>query len=841
MDTRSSTQPAVPDSTQPNVEKSGRAPTQIAQGAIPPANPQTGPISRPQSTFASAATAPPLPSDASPKVAPPGAANRSSYAPTDLFDRAARVGTHMQGAQGLSSAGSESPKVRLTLGKVIPGTRYRIIRWLGEGGMGVVYEAEHVDIERRVALKILRFDLSRQPKMIQVFKDEAKAAGRLGSQYLVDLYDFGELADGRLFFAMELLDGEDLVPADEHAFMPPDELIPVLRQLCKGLGVAHKAGVVHRDIKPENIIRTSSADGRQQIKIVDFGISSMLAAGQQGDTLAGTPHYMAPELITAQPYDGRLDIYALGCMAYEMLVGRPPFESKTIETLLEKQVTEVPVSPRVCCPQREIPGELDSVIMRCLAKEPNARFRDTADLEAALCEAQIAAGITTAWDDLPLPDLPDDPQRHATIAARMPSLANPPKKRGWVWPVVAAASSLVAVGLAGFLILGRGPTEDEMGEIDILTADARSAAARANWIVPPLEDLDADTAYKKVRALEDLEGSAEDMGDERGIVLRQEFAGTLIKQADELWDFGVKDLAQHYYFQSLVFDDSSAYAFERSNATPGMLSMYIDRANNGKFNDSDRVVSSLAAAELEQDPEVKEERMARAQAMMDADESSDLVMAESPSIRKLRSSRKRSKKPTERDEAADEVDPLVAMATRDAPAVGETAAVELDENVGDEPEVEAPAVDESTRGDRRRSKKHRKTTDPTVLLGKAERDPERAATLADEGMKALRAGRRSEASSLFNQAISNDRKNAKALMGLSDVYFDTGKNQKALEYAEKAVRASPANRSYRLKLGDAYFKVLRYKDALEQYEQAKKRGSTKADARIAKVHAKLGG
>ena len=108
-------------------------------------------------------------------------------------------------------------------------------------------------------------------------------------------------------------------------------------------------------------------------------------------------------------------------------------------------------------------------------------------------------------------------------------------------------------------------------------------------------------------------------------------------------------------------------------------------------------------------------------------------------------------------------------------------------------------------------------------------------------MAALRAGQRSKAASLFNQAISFDRKNAKALMGLSDVYFDTGKNQKAVEYAERAVRASPANKSYRLKLGDAYFKVLRYRDALEQYEKAKAKGSTRAQARIDKVKAKLGG
>ena len=127
------------------------------------------------------------------------------------------------------------------------------------------------------------------------------------------------------------------------------------------------------------------------------------------------------------------------------------------------------------------------------------------------------------------------------------------------------------------------------------------------------------------------------------------------------------------------------------------------------------------------------------------------------------------------------------------------------------------------------------------MLGNAERDPAKAKQLAEQGQAALRAGRRNEASSLFNQAIAYDHTNAAALSGLSDIYFDTGADQKAVVYAEKAVNASPANQTYRLKLGDAYYKVLRYNDALAQYEEAKKRGSTKAEERITKVKAKLGG
>ncbi len=803
MPARPSTQPAVSDATDPSQSVLGRAPTQIARGAVPP----------PVATGPTQPFGPPRHEDAA------------------TFTRENRLGTYVRGGDNLQTPGSDA-KLRLTTGKTIPGTRYKIIRWLGEGGMGVVYEAEHVDIERRVALKILRFDLSQQAHMVKVFKDEAKAAGRLGSQYLVDLYDFGELSDGRLFFVMELLDGHDLVPPDELYSMDPGTFIPIMRQTCKGLGVAHRAGVVHRDIKPENVLTTTAPDGREQIKIVDFGISSMLAASAQGGTgLAGTPHYMAPELILGQPFDGRLDIYALGCMAYEFLVGRTPFDAKTVEALLEMQVNELPVSPRRARPDAEIHPAIDALIMRCLAKDPAQRFVDTAHLEAALCEAQIAAGIQTDWDDLPLPELPSDPERVAAIAARMPSIHQGGRKaRSWLWPVFAGLSTLAASGLGLFLWMNGGPTKDEVDDVERLTTEARAEASRTHWVVPPEEDPEA-SAYVKVLALEALEGSAEDLGDERGQVLRKEFSATLTKYADELYDNGAQGPARQYYFYALVFDETNKSAFERSMTTPVALGMYIDQAKQGVFTNADRAMSAVAAAEVEQDPEKKEAKLAEVVAMMDKSQDDPSMIMVSEGV-----GRKAMASTTRRGASDNELDPLVAAVVKDPPPLADPSDFELSE-----PEPEVPAEATTETGPRAKKTRRTQTADPTELLGQAERDPDQAAALAEEGMTALHAGQRSKAASLFNQAISFDRMNAKALMGLSDVYFDTGKSQKALEYAERAVRASPSNESYRLKLGDAYFKVLRYRDALEQYEKAKAKGSTRAQARIEKVLAKTGG
>ena len=752
--------------------------------------------------------------------APPTSAARPRTRARAATDRASRIGTHFQGAEGLQAPGAE--KLRLVAGKVVPGTRYRIVRWVGEGGMGVVYEAEHVDIERRVALKILRFDLSQQPRMVQVFKDEARAAGKLGSPHVVEIYDFGELADGRLFFAMELLKGSDLV-LDEGETLEPAKVIGILRQVCKGLLAAHRQDIVHRDVKPENIITTTGVDDRATVKVVDFGISAMLAAGpaQSSGGIAGTPHYMAPEQVLGGEFDARLDVYALGCTAYELLTGEPPFDADTVGELLQKHIDEAPVPPTRRRADLSIPPALEAVVMRCLAKQPDERFPDMAELEAALCEAQIQARLITAWDDLPLPDIPDI-ERRERIRQNRPTVEIDRPKRSMLWPIVAGAASLVAVGLAAMLALG-GPTQEETDQVEMLVSEAKAAAAKSNWLYPSADDPDAKTALSALTELAALEGSAEDLAEERAEELSTEFAATLVRQGDFLWDHGAKDLAQASYMDALVFDDEQERAIERlEGVPPGLVASSSQRAHEGQLSDAETLLSLLAEAEATEDAKRKQALEEQAVALADA---TPLPAAAATRI----------------DSVVSE-DSLFARRARRRAAAEPEPEPELD-TPEERPEiVEAEeAIEEADDAGKSPSVKRRRRQDPTALLGTAEADPQKAAELADQGQAALRAGRRSEAASLFNQAIAFDRRNGKALMGLSDVYFDTGQNQKAVIYAEKAVKASPGNESYRLKLGDAYYKVLRYKDALEQYEEAKRRGSTRADSRIDKVRGKLGG
>ena len=757
--------------------------------------------------------------------------------------RGTQVGTQLSGAQGLSMPRADAPTLRLAPGVIVPGTRYRIVRWLGEGGMGVVYEAEHLDIERRVALKILRFDLSQQPKMAQVFREEARAASRLGSPNIVEVYDFGGLPDGRLFFCMELLQGSDLVPNTIRDTMDPGELVATLRQVCKGLHAAHQAGVVHRDVKPENIISTIRNGRRGFIKVVDFGISAMLAAGRkdgEAGTVTGTPHYMAPEQILNQEFDGRLDIYAVGCMAYELLVGHPPFDSPNLPELLQAQLEDPPVPPRQARPDAVIPEPVEEVVLRCLAKDPDDRYADMADLEAALCEAQIAAGLHTPWDDLPLPEL-DDVERRERLLREMPSPIEDftGRRRRWVWPAVAGISILAAAATGAYALV-REPSQEQIDQVDVLVNQAREAAVRSNWVVPPPEQPDVATAYQKVLELEEIDGLAARLGDQTGQRLRSEFSTTLIQYGDQFWPVpDARPIARDWYIYALMFDPDNDKAFERSGLSRGQLAQFAEDVRTGRFRTVDLALSRLMAAAVETDA-TRREQLEQQAAAADVELS---MMGETVLSRFARAAKvdisSRSAPASTNADLEREVEAILLdeeeqarRALESAQDLAEDSPEDVLEVTDDEPPSASPAASS------RRKRPTRRAKEPQ--LETAARDPQRAAELAAQGVAALRAGRRSAAESLFNQAIAHDRANTTALMGLADVYFDLGANQRAVLYAERAVKAAPRTQTYRLKLGDAYFKVLRYRDALTQYEEAQKLGESRAEQRIAKVRAKLG-
>ncbi len=304
------------------------------------------------------------------------------------------------------------------VGRILAG-RYHLESVLGRGGMGVVYTARHIAISRTIAVKVLRRDLARSGDAVARFHREARAAASIGSPYIVDVFDFGFTDDGDAYIAMERLEGTDLRQlVREHGALAPARALQIVRQIAKGLAAAHARGIVHRDLKSENVF-VCRRDGADHIKLLDFGISKVTEIDDARGPLTsegvvmGTPHYMAPELLHgAMAADQRADIYALGCVLYEMLTGSVPFSGRTAMEVAYKHVHE-PVEP----PSKRRAGlapALDKLVLHALAKIPDERIHDAEAFLSALDALERAPSST-----LP-PPVADAP---ATPVARRSSSA----------------------------------------------------------------------------------------------------------------------------------------------------------------------------------------------------------------------------------------------------------------------------------------------------------------------------------------------------------------------------------------------------------------------------------
>ena len=284
--------------------------------------------------------------------------------------------------------------------------RYVIDRKLGVGGMGVVFEAHHNVIDKRVALKVLRRELTRDKAGARRFLQEARAASKIGHAHIVDVTDFGSFPDGAPYFAMEYIDGQTLASfIANNAPVPVDVALPIVGQLARGLHAAHEKGVIHRDLKPDNVFLIER-DGRPNyVKILDFGIARVIsddAAARTRLTRAGsvfgTPRYMAPEQAQgASDVDARIDVYALGTILYELLTGRVPHQSKNAVTTIAMQISQPIVPPSQVNPSARVSSALEEVVMMSLARDRSDRFSSMLAFETALSE--VAAGV--AVESLP--------------------------------------------------------------------------------------------------------------------------------------------------------------------------------------------------------------------------------------------------------------------------------------------------------------------------------------------------------------------------------------------------------------------------------------------------------
>jgi serine/threonine protein kinase len=270
------------------------------------------------------------------------------------------------------------PKTDGIIGTLIDG-RYLIKRLIGEGGMGLVYEAEHMEIGRRVAVKVLHAMYTRQSEVLARFRSEARAATRIGHPHIIDVFDSGTTVDGAVYFVMEFLQGRDLMQLiEDEGPLPAARAIAIARQICQALRAAHKAGILHRDLKPENVFLVKRDGHNDFVKVLDFGIAKTMEAVTERvgrltnpGVAMGTPEYMAPEQAAGQPVDARADVYAVGAIIYEMMCGRPPHEGTNIMEVLTRKATVAPTPLEVLRP--DVPRDLERLVMRTLAISPDLR------------------------------------------------------------------------------------------------------------------------------------------------------------------------------------------------------------------------------------------------------------------------------------------------------------------------------------------------------------------------------------------------------------------------------------------------------------------------------------
>jgi serine/threonine protein kinase len=285
------------------------------------------------------------------------------------------------------------------IGVTIDG-RYRILTVLGEGGMGTVYEAEHVEIGKKFALKILHPLYSRQADLVSRFRREARAASTIGHPNIVDVSDFGTTDDGLFYCVMERLEGVELGDVlGDLGRLPPERAVAIATQMCRALAAAHAAGIIHRDLKPENVFLTTRDNVADFVKILDFGIAKAPGAEETARLTSpgiamGTPEYMAPEQAAGKGSDARSDVYAVGAILYEMMTGRAPHEGDNAMEVLHKKANENPVPVRALRP--DVPENLESVIMRSLEREPSARPQTMNQLEYELVRCMEGRGQAVA-------------------------------------------------------------------------------------------------------------------------------------------------------------------------------------------------------------------------------------------------------------------------------------------------------------------------------------------------------------------------------------------------------------------------------------------------------------
>jgi serine/threonine protein kinase len=387
------------------------------------------------------------------------------------------------------------------LGTVVGG-RYYVRKLCGEGGMGRVYEAEHIDIGKRVALKILHPAYSQTPDLVERLRREARSASKIAHPNVVDVTDSGTTPDGAFFFVMEYLEGielGELIYREKRLDIRRTLMIGA--QICRALQAAHEVNVIHRDLKPENVLILRRDGQRDFVKVLDFGIAKSGNDSDVGESRGGrrltqpgmtmgTPEYMAPEQASGKPADPRSDIYAVGGLLYEMLSGNPPYEGANFMEILHKKANGAPAA--LSTVRNDVPPALENVIMKAMAKEPDARQQSMEALEKEL--QNVATLLFSNFAIAPLSE--PDPTPPPSMLGALRDAASPrglaERVRGWNRKKVVIAGAAFGL-LVAFVVVG-ATSAARRGSNPVAVAPTQPPPVAAAPVVPALPTVAASPA-----------------------------------------------------------------------------------------------------------------------------------------------------------------------------------------------------------------------------------------------------------------------------------------------------------------------------------------------------------
>ncbi len=367
------------------------------------------------------------------------------------------------------------------VGRVIA-DKYELLEIIGEGSMGSVYGAHQIDLDREVAVKVLHTHVAADPKVAKRFHREARTASRLSHPNSLQIFDFGREDEGPvLYIIMELLDGPDLLELMEDEFpLSPRRIANLVGGVLRALEEAHDLGVIHRDLKPENIMVVEDHQGREHVKVCDFGIAKLVEAEGSAITVTGfvcgTPEYMAPEQARGEALDARADLYAIGCLLYYLMTRTVPFSGGSALGTITKHLTEPVEPPGRRKPELYIPRAMERVCMKSLSKDPDRRYRTAGEMREALDNAVDALG-----------ELAADPLGTHEIDPTAEAPPPPEPSRTWMAPVFVA----IGVILIGIVVFTGTDTSTDANDAGVQTDSAVVDAAPAVLDTGPVVMIDA--------------------------------------------------------------------------------------------------------------------------------------------------------------------------------------------------------------------------------------------------------------------------------------------------------------------------------------------------------------